>query len=136
MFSDNPNTSIERRDHHRISLHANCVAPRLFHGVRKIVDISRGGMRLSGDNCVDIGTDLEVYVILDNMRTIVAVARIVWRSAGKSRREFDYGIEFTKIDELDSRILDIFLEIAAEKRDVPPTPHGCQIRATDASLPV
>jgi len=100
----------ERRRHPRLN------APILWRvaGLRTArapVDLSLGGMRMYSDDALEVGTRLELELLVPGEEKIEFVVRVVWVDAlpAGSPARYDVGFEFLSLDAVAAKHLGALL---------------------------
>ena len=100
---------VDRRRYPRIAapVYYRPAGPDFLHHRRTTVDVSLGGMRVYTDDELQVGTRLEIDLLLDGDVTARCWARIAWvdRLSGDARALYDIGLEFIDMSDEDRSLL-------------------------------
>ena len=91
----------DRRRYPRVQANVVCrpAGNGLFHHKRNTQDISLGGMRVYSDEDFEVGSRLDLDVLMPDKTSVRCWAIVVWRKElnGSSPALYDVGLRFTDL---------------------------------------
>ena len=91
----------DRRRYPRVQANILCrpAGSSLFHHKRSTQDISLGGMRVYSDEDFEVGSRLDLEVLMPDQTSVRCWATVVWRAelGDAAPARYDVGLKFTDL---------------------------------------